>query len=85
MRPWFFTSSHASPASTCRSSHLCSCDAESHHTRPACPVRWFAMHPPPPPQGWFDTVYCDDSTRVAQDIRGDTLVVVRDGPPRIFK
>jgi hypothetical protein len=35
-------------------------------------------------QGWFDTVYCDDSIRVAQDIRGDTLVVERDGPPRIF-
>lgn len=32
----------------------------------------------------FDTVYCDDNLRVAQDIRGDTLIVTRDGPPRIF-
>lgn len=39
---------------------------------------------PPFGQGWFDTVYCDDVIRVAQDIRGDTLVVERDGPPRIF-
>lgn len=39
---------------------------------------------PPFGQGWFDTIYCDDSLRVAQDIRGDTLIVTRDGPPRIF-
>lgn len=39
---------------------------------------------PPFGQGWFDTVYCDDSIRVAQDIRGDTLIVTRDGPPRVF-
>ncbi|KAI8475856.1 MAG: plastid lipid associated protein [Monoraphidium minutum] len=39
---------------------------------------------PPFGQGWFDTVYVDDNIRVAQDIRGDTLVVARDGPPRIF-
>eukprot|EP00878_Enallax_costatus_P003582 GHUV01003796.1.p1 GENE.GHUV01003796.1~~GHUV01003796.1.p1 ORF type:complete len:213 (+),score=29.55 GHUV01003796.1:118-756(+) len=39
---------------------------------------------PPFGQGWFDTVYCDGTIRVAQDIRGDTLVVVNDGPPRIF-
>lgn len=32
----------------------------------------------------FDTIYCDGKIRVAHDIRGDTLVVVNDGPPRIF-
>lgn len=41
-------------------------------------------NPSPRPQGWFDTVYIDDRIRVAQDSRGDTLVVERDGPPRIF-
>eukprot|EP00892_Ulva_mutabilis_P004221 jgi/Ulvmu1/2170/UM013_0014.1 len=39
---------------------------------------------PPFGQGWFDTVYLDDSVRIAQDIRGDTLIVARDGPPREF-
>eukprot|EP00775_Hariotina_reticulata_P010821 gene10821-10978_t len=39
---------------------------------------------PPFGQGWFDTIYCDDDIRIAQDIRGDTLIVSRDGPPRIF-
>ncbi|KIZ03869.1 putative plastid-lipid-associated protein 11, chloroplastic [Monoraphidium neglectum] len=46
------------------------------------PSRDFKL--PPFGQGWFDTVYVDDQLRVAQDIRGDTLVVARDGPPRIF-
>ncbi|GBF91057.1 delta tubulin [Raphidocelis subcapitata] len=46
------------------------------------PKRDFGL--PPFGQGWFDTVYVDDRLRVAQDIRGDTLVVERDGPPRIF-
>lgn len=32
----------------------------------------------------FDTVYLGKSIRVAKDIRGDTLVVERDGPPRSF-
>ena len=32
----------------------------------------------------FDTVYIDEQIRVAQDSRGDTLVVARDGPPRRF-
>ena len=32
----------------------------------------------------FDTVFMDDNIRVAKDIRGDTLVVARDGPPRAF-
>ena len=39
---------------------------------------------PPRGKGWFDTVYMDDEIRVATDIRGDTLVVARDGPPRVF-
>mmetsp|Transcript_11414 Transcript_11414/g.27086 ORF Transcript_11414/g.27086 Transcript_11414/m.27086 type:complete len:222 (+) Transcript_11414:92-757(+) len=39
---------------------------------------------PPFGQGWFDTVYLDDQIRVARDIRGDTLVVARDGLPREF-
>jgi hypothetical protein len=30
----------------------------------------------------FDTVYMDDDVRIAEDIRGDTLIVARDGPPR---
>lgn len=33
----------------------------------------------------FDTVYMDGSIRVATDSRGDTLVVQRDGPPRVFE
>ena len=33
----------------------------------------------------FDTVYMDASIRVATDSRGDTLVVQRDGPPRVFQ
>eukprot|EP00877_Chromochloris_zofingiensis_P002630 jgi/Chrzof1/12368/Cz06g31320.t1 len=40
---------------------------------------------PPYGKGWFDTVYLDDDIRIAQDIRGDTLIVGRDGPPRIFE
>lgn len=32
----------------------------------------------------FDTIYLDDEFRVAKDIRGDTLVVRRGGPPRAF-
>jgi hypothetical protein len=39
---------------------------------------------PPVGQGWFDTVYMDGKVRVAQDSRGDTLIVARDGPPRRF-
>jgi hypothetical protein len=33
----------------------------------------------------FDTVYIDNRVRVAKDIRGDTLIVSRDGPPRSFE
>lgn len=40
---------------------------------------------PPVGSGWFDNVYVDDRYRVARDIRGDTLVVERDGPPRTFE
>lgn len=40
---------------------------------------------PPFGQGWFDTVYMDDELRIAKDIRGDTLIVKRDGKPRVFK
>jgi hypothetical protein len=32
----------------------------------------------------FNTVYVDGKIRIAQDIRGDTLIVENDGPPRIF-
>jgi hypothetical protein len=32
----------------------------------------------------FDTVYVDGKIRIAQDIRGDMLIVENDGPPRIF-
>lgn len=38
----------------------------------------------PTPARRFDTIYVDDRIRVAQDSRGDTLVVARDGPPRRF-
>jgi hypothetical protein len=44
-----------------------------------------ALKLPPFGKGWFEQVYIDDEVRVAKDIRGDTLVVVRDGPPRIFE
>eukprot|EP00873_Tetraselmis_striata_P036818 jgi/Tetstr1/457082/TSEL_043743.t1 len=40
---------------------------------------------PPVGQGWFESVYLDDEIRVARDVRGDTLVVARDGPPRLFE
>ncbi|KAK9867961.1 hypothetical protein WJX84_006014 [Apatococcus fuscideae] len=39
---------------------------------------------PPFGKGWFDTVYLDETVRVAKDIRGDTLITIRDGPPRSF-
>ncbi|CAL5220831.1 g2911 [Coccomyxa viridis] len=40
---------------------------------------------PPFGKGWFDTVYLGNKIRVAKDIRGDTLVVERDGAPRSFE
>ncbi|EFN54114.1 hypothetical protein CHLNCDRAFT_13193, partial [Chlorella variabilis] len=36
-----------------------------------------ALKLPPFGKGWFDTVYLDAEIRVAQDSRGDTLVVAR--------
>jgi L-ascorbate metabolism protein UlaG (beta-lactamase superfamily) len=33
---------------------------------------------PPVGKGWFDTVYLDDTLRIAEDIRGDTLIVARE-------
>jgi hypothetical protein len=39
---------------------------------------------PPLGKGWFDTVYLDKDIRIAKDVRGDTLIVARDGPPRWF-
>lgn len=39
---------------------------------------------PPAGKGWFDTTYVDGAARVAFDVRKDTLVVERDGPPRWF-
>jgi hypothetical protein len=32
----------------------------------------------------FDTVYVDGKIRIAQDIRGDTLIVENNGPPRML-
>lgn len=46
--------------------------------------------PPPltastaPATNRFDTIFVNERIRIAQDIRGDTLIVERDGPPRIF-
>jgi PAP_fibrillin len=39
---------------------------------------------PPVGKGWFESVYCDGKYRLARDVRGDYLVVVKDGPPREF-
>lgn len=39
---------------------------------------------PPVGKGWFESVYCDGKYRLARDVRGDYLVVVKDGPPRKF-
>jgi len=52
----------------------------------SCEARWKDLAVPLPPvgEGWFDTVYCDESVRVARDVRGDTLVSVRDGPTQIL-
>lgn len=40
---------------------------------------------PPFGKGWFDTIYVDDRIRIAEDSRGDVLVVARDGAPRVFR
>lgn len=39
---------------------------------------------PPAGKGHFDTVFVDGRSRVAYDVRKDTLVVARDGPVRWF-
>lgn len=39
---------------------------------------------PPLGKGWFDTIYLDKDIRIAKDVRGDTLIVARYGPPRWF-
>ncbi len=39
---------------------------------------------PPVGKGWFKSVYCDGKYRLSRDVRGDYLVVVKDGPPRAF-
>lgn len=39
---------------------------------------------PPFGKGWFDSVYMDAQYRVARDIRGDTLVCIRDGAPQLY-
>jgi len=39
---------------------------------------------PPVGKGWFESIYCDGKYRLARDVRGDYLVVVKDGPPRMF-
>ncbi|PSC71095.1 cytochrome P450 [Micractinium conductrix] len=44
-----------------------------------------ALSLPPFGQGWFDTIYCDDDLRVAQDSRGDTLVVNVQNVHRFFQ
>jgi hypothetical protein len=45
----------------------------------------FASLPLPPfGAGWFDNVYVDGDLRVARDVRGDTLICRRAGPPRSF-
>ena len=33
---------------------------------------------PPVGKGWFDTIFLDETLRIARDIRGDTLVVTRE-------
>jgi hypothetical protein len=43
-----------------------------------------AINLPPAGQGWFDTTFVSDEARVAFDVRKDTLVVEREGPPRWF-
>ncbi|KAJ9527872.1 hypothetical protein QJQ45_005520 [Haematococcus lacustris] len=43
-----------------------------------------ALGLPPFGKGWFDNIYVDQEVRIARDIRDDVLVVVRDGPPRVF-
>lgn len=39
---------------------------------------------PPFGQGWFESVFVNDKYRLTRDVRGDYLVVVKDGGPRRF-
>eukprot|EP00466_Bigelowiella_natans_P004429 jgi/Bigna1/129782/aug1.9_g4490 len=39
---------------------------------------------PPFGRGWFETVYMDSDLRVARDIRGDTLIVMKDSSSEPF-
>jgi hypothetical protein len=43
-----------------------------------------AIRLPPAGKGWFEVSYVDGRSRVAYDVRKDTLVVARDGPVRWF-
>jgi hypothetical protein len=39
---------------------------------------------PPLGQGWFNTTFVDGQYRLSKDVRGDFLLIVKDGPPRKF-
>jgi hypothetical protein len=39
---------------------------------------------PPVGKGWFKSIYCDGKYRLAKDVRGDYLLVVRVGGPKTF-
>ena len=45
---------------------------------------WGSLPLPPFGKGWFDNIYVDDDLRVARDVRGDTLICTKAGPPRAF-
>lgn len=47
-----------------------------------CPLGLVPL--PPVGKGWFDNVWADSDLRIARDVRGDTLICARDGPPRSF-
>lgn len=44
-----------------------------------------AVNVPPVGKGWFKSVYADGRYRLARDVRGDYLLVEKDGPPREFR
>ena len=39
---------------------------------------------PPFGSGWFESVYVDSKYRLSKDVRGDYLLVEKQGPPRRF-
>ena len=45
---------------------------------------WGSLPLPPFGQGWFDNVFVDGDLRVARDVRGDTLICTKAGPPRAW-